>query len=221
MVARLSDTVTRLHKEEIDQIIAFGAPVPLYIPPVPAVILDRSAGYQNRIISELIVLREEFSNFRARYRQYQRIIRDISSHTVKEIKGVLQEGLYEVESALKGMAQKRTGSRLMSEILDISISASPSEISIDKPLGWLAKGLFHEVKFRIVRARAQCLFDLWTSAMRIAGYGSLLQRHFELEEKALSYDLDLVKSLSGWINIQIGLRRQQLDNWAMVDQEME
>jgi hypothetical protein len=209
LVSRLSNTLSRLYQEEINELVAMGVPVPFYIPPAPAVILDRSGGRQNQIVKELLELREEFARFRAKYRQYQKIIRNPSSYTLAELSKAVREGLYEVEIALEEVAKKgkRRGSRLMSEVFDVTIATSFDQISIDKSLGWLVKGLPNTIKAKVIRGRAQCLFDLWYAAMSIRGYDTLIQRYFDLEKSVFSYDLELVQKLSTWIDGQLGIKR--------------
>lgn len=207
IAARLSGTLSNIYEKEINELIAIGSPIPFYIPPAPAVILDRSGDQRNKIIQELLNLREEFSQFRQKYRQYQMIIRNPSIYTPIELSQAVEEGLHEVEIALKQITKKKTHSRLISEVFDVNVATSLDDISIDKPLGSLVKSLVNSVKTNIVRGRAQCLFDLWNAAMSIRGYESLLQRHFDLEDSALSQDLDLIQKLGDWVDAQANIKR--------------
>lgn len=212
LASRLTTRLSELYREQIETLVEGGAPIAFYIPPAPAVILDRSAGNQNRIVDELLVIREEFAIFRAKYRQYQTIVSTPSSHSPEEIADALRQGLHEVETAFDQLRSPRTGSRLVSDMLDVSIGGSDSGLSISKPFGSLAKGLWRAIKGRIVRGRAQCLFDLWHNANRIRGYDSILQRNFDLEDTALSEDVDLLRKLGLWIDRKVGTLRKENTN---------
>jgi hypothetical protein len=74
MVSRIHSKVSNLFRKEVDELIMAGSAIPLYIPPVPAVTLNRSGGNRNKIINEILSLRSEFKEFRDKYRQYQKIM---------------------------------------------------------------------------------------------------------------------------------------------------
>ena len=210
LTSRLSATLSSHHREQIEDLVKKGHPIRFYIPPAPAVILDRSGGGNHaKIIDELLSIREEFADFRARYAKYQDVISNTREYSPCEIVDAMHEGFYEVENAIKQLRITRRGSRLISRLVeglfDTELEgSSESTISASVALGSVLKAIWEEKKSYTIRSRAQCLFDLWQSAGNVKGYGTLLERHFDLEEQALTHDAELVRYLGFWIDQQVG-----------------
>lgn len=208
LASRLSQSLSAAYRKQIEQLVEGGAPIAFYIPPAPAVILDRSSGNRDRVIKELLTIRQEFAAFRAKYRAYQNIIRRPDKHTPKEMSDAIREGLHEIESAIEALDTQRTGSRLIADMFDVDVSGSDDGLSISKPFGSLIKGIWSATNTRLVRGRAQCLFDLWQTATNVRGYDTMLQRHFDLEETALEDDVELAQQLGMWVDKQAGIKRR-------------
>lgn len=204
-VSRLYNTLASIFKKEIDELVALHSPVRVYVPPAPALILERAATNINNLVDEIFTMREEFAQFRVKYREHQAVLSAPEKYTLAELLDAKRESFFEVETALKAVASGRQGSRLMMEIYDAVVGASLSpddngvEIKLSSPISKLLGVGLKELGGRIVRGRARCLFDLWKNVMDIRGYDSLVTKTFDLEDKALSDDMSLVKSLAEWI----------------------
>jgi hypothetical protein len=204
-VSRLYDTVASIFKNEIDELIALRSPVRVYVPPAPALILERVATHVSRLVDEILAMREEFAEFRVKYREHQAVLNAPAEYTLAELLDAKKESFFEVETALKAISTGRQSSRLMMEIYDAVVGASLSpddsgvELKVSSPISKLLGLGLKELGARIVRGRARCLFDLWKNVMDIRGYDSLVTSTFDLEDTALNEDLSLVKSLAQWV----------------------
>ncbi len=206
-ISSLYDKVSLLYKKEIDDLISIGSPIKLFIPPIPAVILNRSNS-NYRIVYEALYLRDEFEQFREKYRSYQNVINNPSVYTLKELINAKQESLFEVEQALEKVSKKRNGTRLMTEIyrtiIDASIGMSnySFEVNLTSPISKILDFSIREIAMQIIKGRARCLFDLWKAAIDIKGYDQLANKHFKLEENAFSDDITSLADLGKWVDTQ-------------------
>lgn len=204
-VARLYDRVATIFRNEIDELIALRSPMRVYVPPAPALILQRAATQVNKLIDEILVMRDEFAQFRKKYRQHQAVLSAPNNYKLAELLDAKRESFFEVEMALNAISKSRQTSRLMMEIYDAVVGASLSpddngmELKVSSPISKLLGLGLKELGIRIVRGRARCLFDLWRNVLEIRGYDSLVTNTFDLEDSALNEDLSLVKSLARWI----------------------
>ena len=66
--------VSDLVKQHVFNLRGAGAPIPLYIPPIPAIILQRCGNRADRFFYETLALREEFAIARRKLWAYQKLI---------------------------------------------------------------------------------------------------------------------------------------------------
>lgn len=159
-----------------------GYPMALAIPPVPAVVLDRSDGSLRSVIQETVALRAEFAPFREKYQGYVQTLRDPQARTLKELLDERWTAISEVSAAIDALGGQRTDSTLIQGLIGGNIKVGDGNggdsVSLDPAvsIGGLAKVVIQKVKGTVVKARASILFDVWSKALEISRYNTLSER---------------------------------------------
>ncbi|QVQ27789.1 hypothetical protein [Achromobacter deleyi] len=189
LYARLSDDF----RANISALVADGLPVVLPVPPIAALLLERSAGGLDSILTEAVALRDEFSPFRKRYRQYAESLRNPTGMTLTDLMGARREALDEVEGALGKIGGGRTDSRLISEIVGATLKPSDDqgvslEIEPSLSLTSLAKVGVQRFTLSRIKGRAKMLFDAYGKAMQIRNYHSLIDNALSVNVTVDEYE---------------------------------
>lgn len=171
---------------KISALINDGYTASLPIPPIVALILDRSDGTINSLVSETAALRLEFSTFRSKYRQYSELLQSPTGKTIGELIAARRDAIEEVEGALNKLKGERTDSRLLSELMGASLkpsSENDATLSIEPSisLNALAKMGIERIALSRIKGRAQILFDVYSKAMQIKNYHSLIGRRLGVQ----------------------------------------
>lgn len=195
-----------------------GCPIPMYIPPVAAWILERCDRNAGRFLDEAIVLRDEFQGFRQKYLEYQRLIANPAAGdmSLAELFEVYRDAVSDVSKQLQHVSQKRTDSKLIFEMWDalcestgIGGLGNPA-VTASLNLGTvLSKGI-KGVKIHRIRARARMLFDLWTKVLQIRNYGELVTHTFKIDSNELFKMTERAERLALKCNSLAGVRRDQV-----------
>lgn len=182
--ARLYARLARDFQAQVEGLIDDGFSVALPIPPIVALVLERSDGSLASLLAEIKGLRDEFAAFRASYRAYANLLENPSGMALGELVNARRELLDEVSGALGQISAGRTDSRILSEIVGATVKpsgdAADPGLDIDPSLSLSALarlGVKHLALSRI-KGRAQILFDVYGKAMKIRNYHSLLGRRF-------------------------------------------
>lgn len=189
LYARLSDDF----RANILALATDGLPVVLPVPPIAALLLERSAGGMDSILSEAVALREEFAPFRQRYRQYAESLRNPAGMTLTDLMSARREALDEVEGALGRVGGGRTDTRLISEIVGATLKPSDDqgvslEIEPSVSLTSLAKVGVQRFTLSRIKGRAKMLFDAYGKAMQIRNYHSLIGKALAVHVTADEYE---------------------------------
>lgn len=193
-----------------------GCPIPMYIPPIVALILERCDGNASRFFDEAIILREEFQGFRKKYLEYQKLIANPTDMSLGELFQTYQDAVSDVSRQLQHISQKRTDSKLVFEIWD-----ALCELKVAGELGnplttaslnlgtLLSKGI-KGIEVQRIKARARMLFDLWKKVVQIRNYGELMTRTFKMDSNELFKMTQIAERLATKCNRLAGVRRKQL-----------
>jgi hypothetical protein len=183
--------VSDLVKQHVFNLRGAGAPIPLYIPPIPAIILQRCGNRADRFFYETLALREEFAIARRKLWAYQKLISNKNGQTLGELSQIYRDAVSDVIAALDHIAAKRTDSSLLLELWDavceVKISSSKSDATLETGLNLgtlLTKG-FKWLEVRRIRARARLLFDLYQKTLQIKSYGTLIGNVFKTDTREL------------------------------------
>jgi uncharacterized protein YgfB (UPF0149 family) len=184
--ARLYSKLSESFQANISALADDGFPVVLPLPPIAAVLLERSAGGLDSLLSEAMALREEFAPFREKYRSYSESLRNPAGMTLADLMSARRETLDEVEGALNQIQGGRTDSRLLSEIAGATLKPSDDqgvslEIEPTVSLTSLAKVGLQRFTLSRIKGRAQMLFDIHSRAMQIKNYHSLIGRALSVD----------------------------------------
>ncbi|MGE8064499.1 hypothetical protein [Pseudomonas sp. NPDC089569] len=179
--ARLYEVLSENLERKIKELIDDGYNCSLAIPPIVALVLDRSDGNYASICSEILSLREEFSAFRARYRAYQDTLKNPADRTLNELAGLKRSQMEEVTAALNKIAAKRTDSTILTEIFGAEISTGSQagnslEFSPKLSINELLKLATNELHLANIKGRASVLFDTYEKVKNIRQYHKLLQK---------------------------------------------
>lgn len=166
-------------RANISALAADGFPVVLPVPPIAALLLERSAGGLDALLAEAVAMREEFAPFRARYQQYNESLRNPAGMTLADLMSARREALDEVEGALNKVRGGRTDSRLLTEIAGATLKPTDDqgvslEIEPSVSLTSLAKVGLQRFTLSRIKGRARMLFDSYGKAMQIRNYHSLI-----------------------------------------------
>lgn len=166
-------------RANISALMADGFPVVLPVPPIAALVLERSAGGLDSLLAEAAAMREEFAPFRARYHQYSESLRNPTGLTLKDLMSARREAMDEVGGALDKVRGGRTDSRLIDEIFGATLKPSSGqgvslEIEPSLSLASLAKVGIQKATLTRIQGRARMLFDSYGKAMQIRNYHSLI-----------------------------------------------
>ncbi|MBP8278266.1 MAG: hypothetical protein KAX55_15380 [Propionivibrio sp.] len=177
--AKLYATLAHDFRANISALTADGLPVVLPVPPIAALLLERSAGGLDALLAEAVAMREEFAPFRARYQQYNESLRNPAGMTLADLMSAKREALDEVEGALNKVRGGRTDSRLLTEIAGATLKPSDDqgvslEIEPSVSLTSLAKIGLQRFTLSRIKGRARMLFDAYGKALQIRNYHSLI-----------------------------------------------
>ena len=193
-----------------------GFPIPMYIPPIVALILKRCDGNESRFFDEAIVLREEFQGFRKKYLEYQKLISNPSDMPLGELFQNYQDAVSDVSKQLRHLGQKRTDSKLIFEIWDalcefkVAGELGDPLATASLNLGTLLSKGIKGIEVRRIKARARMLFDLWKKVVQIRNYGELVTRTFKMDSNELFKMTQIAERLAAKCNKLSGVRRRQL-----------
>jgi len=191
VVHRGYEHVSSIFKSNIEVLRGSGAPIPLFIPPIPALVLERCGGQLSRSFDEVLALREEFDTARRKLWSYQGVLANNESRSVGELLQAYRDSVADVTRALDRLAAKRTDSKLVMELWDttiqLGVSSKEDAIAAEPRLNLaalLGRG-FRWLEDRRIRARARLFFDVYEKALQIRQYGHLVTRLFKTEESDL------------------------------------
>lgn len=158
--------------------------MPISIPPVVAVLLER-AGARKNVARELMALRDEFREFRTKYAELQRVIRNPDEHTLRELLEARRDCIADISAAIEKVTQDAgTNSGLMRESYEIAC-AGCTQIAIGNNITQVIQGVPGDVLCELSRGnteiqcksgRASILFDIWNKVLNIKGYARLYDR---------------------------------------------
>ena len=205
----LYDKISVSLRKEIEMLQNMKYPLPLYIPPIPAIALREINGDLTRFWSVVGEIRKEFLSCRRKYSDYQNVIANPDSRSLGELVQQRRDTISDVENELDRLAKKRTDGRVLMEFWDsiakfevkggtegeieFSTGANLAKL-LGKSLGW--------VRSWIIRGRARSLFDIHRKALSIKSYDRLLNENLglsredlEIQAKSLAdYSMDVRKA---------------------------
>ena len=182
VAARLYRFVSEKFDKDTGGLITDGYNRAMAIPPIVALVLDRSDGNATSIYAEILSLREEFAVFRTKYREYQAMLKNPSNMSLDELISLKKHHMHEVMGALNKISSKRIDSAIVAEILGVEISGESKsgafelEISPKLSFGELLKFSAEKILLSRIKGRASILFDTYKKATAIRGYHKLVQR---------------------------------------------
>jgi len=178
--ARLYGKFAQDFQRKIGGLIGDGYAATLAIPPIVALVLDRSDGSIASLWREAAGLRDEFAPFRAKYRGYAETLRNPAGLSLAELLGTKREALEEVGAALNKVKTRRIDTRVISEVIGASVKPGDGdaddllEIKPTLSLTALAKLGIEQAALKHIKGRAQILFDSYAKAMQIRNYHALI-----------------------------------------------
>lgn len=182
VAARLYRFVSEKFDKDTKGLIADGYNRALAIPPIVALVLDRSDGNATSIYAEILSLREEFAAFRTKYREYQEVLRNPSNLSLDELDDLKKHHMHEVIGALNKISTNRIDSAIIAEIFGLEVSGESKdghyelELSPKLSIGELLKLAARQLHLSRIKGRASILFDTYQKAKAIRGYHKLVQR---------------------------------------------
>lgn len=212
-------------RSKVHTLQGIGAPIPMYIPPIPAVILERCEGKASKFFIETLRLRDEFAGTRKRLWKYQQVISGKDNLSLGEQFQAYQDSVADVVRELNRLQLKRTDSRLVLEIWDavgelkVAEQSSYPELQSSLNLGALLSLGIKGFKVLQVKARARQLFDLYNKTLQIRNYGNLLEKVFHVESKKLVNDIDKIEKLGTAIDKLASVNRNR--PWELTKSSQE
>ena len=198
-------------KANIAALVEDGFPVVLPVPPVAALVLERSSGGLESLLAETAAMREEFAPFRTRYRQYNESLRNPAGMSLADLMSARREAMDEVEGALDKVRSGRTDSRLLEEIAGATLKPSDDqgvslEVEPSVSLTSLAKLGLQRFTLSRIKGRARMLFDAYGKALQIRNYHSLIGKALAVDVTKDEYEAYL--AYAGAVEQLAGGRRQ-------------
>jgi hypothetical protein len=212
VAARLYRFVSEKFDKDTKGLIADGYNRALAIPPIVALVLDRSDGNATSIYTEILALREEFASFRTKYREYQNVLKNPTNLSLDELDSLQKHHMHEVIGALNKISSKRIDSAIVAEILGVEISGESKdgafelEISPKLSIGELLKLAARQIHLSRIKGRASILFDTYKKATAIRGYHKLVQRRL-----GVTISEDELKNYKKYSAIVEGISRVKRD----------
>jgi hypothetical protein len=184
--------LNQVMRQQVFNLRGAGAPIPLYIPPILAIILERCGMDSSRFFSEALALREEFTASRRKIWTYQNLISNEEGRSLGELSQSYRDSVSDISTALDSVSKNRTDSNLVMElweaVCDVNVKGNEGKLAVDTSLslsGLLSKG-FRWVEVQRVRARARLLFDVYKKAHQVKAYGSLVTKVFKTDPSELA-----------------------------------
>jgi hypothetical protein len=188
----LYDALRSRLESEVEALTALGMPAAMFLPPLTSAVLQRGTA-RGDILAEVLELRRRFEPYRATYREFEAILRDkdrtlgdkiaAKKRLFTEIVGVLDSKPGEHALHIRTLWDKVVSSSLDEKGVGTTFSLSGAvSLLVDQLLVERTKG------------RARALFDLWTDALNVKDYGSLVRRTFGVEISPA--EVDFVKEYS-------------------------
>ncbi len=166
-------------REEIEKLQTLGSPIPIVIPPIPAVALERSSGNPSQYWKELKGVREEFTKCRKKFADlYERC-----ASPTEDLGSLIQarrEMIDEVQTVVNQVSKGATDGRLLTEFWDavgtVEKSGQPVEFSFSASanIKGIVAGLLKWFTSIRIKRRARALFDLYGKSLRIRNYATLV-----------------------------------------------
>ncbi len=191
MMQRLYSKVDSSLRSRVCELRGVGCPIPMYIPPIPAVILERCEGDAKRFFDEAISLREEFQGFRKKYLNYQNLIANPGNLPIRELFQAYKDAVSDVTKQLERTTRKRSDSKLMFEIWNAACEMKAGSLSVDPQataalnLSALLQAGVKGIEVYKIKAKAKMMFDLWKKVTEIRNYGELVVRTFGIDANEL------------------------------------
>ncbi|NUT79075.1 hypothetical protein HNO86_28935 [Pseudomonas sp. C1C7] len=212
VAARLYEFVAQKFEKDTSALVSDGYNRALAIPPIVALVLDRSDGNVTSIYQEILALREEFAAFRTRYREYQAVLKNPSNMSLDELNNLRKHHMQEVIAALNKISSKRIDSAIVAEIFGLEASGESKDgayeldISPRLSIGELIKLAATQLHLSRIRGRASILFDTYKKATAIRGYHKLVQRRL-----GVNISEDELKNYKKYASIVEGISRVKRD----------
>jgi hypothetical protein len=189
----------------VETVRGAGSPIPMYIPPIPAVVLERCSGKATRFIPEAIALREEFADSRRKIAKYQSVLSE-GERSLGELSQAYSDSVSDVVRELDRLKLKRTDSKLVLEMWEavgetkLGEQGMNPDVQISLNLGaLLSKGL-KWFAVRRVKARARLLFDLYEKTLQIRNYGGLINDVFKVDQSRFSREMLLMGRIGATVD---------------------
>src|SRR5713226_268478 len=192
-------------ESRVETLRGAGSPIPMYIPPIPAVVLERCGGKAPRFLAETIALREEFSDSRKKLIEYQKVISE-GSRSLGELSQAYKDSVSDVVRELDRLKFKRTDSKLVLELWEavgetkLEEKGVDSSVQVSLNLGTLLSKGIKWFTVRRIKAGARLLFDLYEKTLQIKNYGSLINSVFKVDASQFSRDAVIVEKIATTID---------------------
>ncbi len=197
---RLYEALDAGLRARIEELQREGAPTELYIPPIPAIVLDRCAGTAESYWRELLGLRDEFGPTRRKLKSYHAAMANPGDKPLRHLLRAHKECFRDVEAALRRVGEP-TDRRKVLELWEAVASFDVPEMGLQAALtvgkiATLASAAAEWLRLRSVRGRARIFFDIHGKVMRIRRYGDLLQTKLGVDPHELALDMQIYQELS-------------------------
>jgi len=191
---RLYDVIDGDLRRQVEDLQQEGAPIPLYVPPIPAMVLSRCSASPESYWRELLGLRAEFAAVRKKLRLYHEAIANPGNASLGELIRTHDECFKEVEAALRDVGRPRDR-RMLLELWQVASSVGPPGtgvelvLTVGKSVGRLIAAASKWIRVRGVRGRARNFFDLPGKVRKIRGYGQLIESKLGVDTQVLSSEI--------------------------------
>jgi len=197
-------------QEEIEKLQKLGSPIPVVIPPIPAVALERSAGKPSQYWKELMEIRDEFAECRKKFAD----LFERCASLTEDIGSLIQarrEMIDEVQAVVKQVSKGATDGRLLTEFWDavatVEKGGQPVEFSFSASanIKGIFAGLLKYIKIIRIKRRARALFDLYGKSLKIRNYAKLVSPKIATLETA---DIQALEAHTQRVELLIRTKRE-------------
>lgn len=198
--------VSNMVRGQVTKLRGAGAPIPIHVPPIAAIVLERCGGKADRFLSETMSLREEFCDARKKLWTYQEVIANADDKTLTELSAAYKDSVEDVKAALSRISPTRTDSSLLMELWDAVAEVKTtsengeSKLAAGISLGALFSKGVRWFEFRRVKARARLLFDIYQKSMQIRNYGTLVCEVFKTDPALLRRAADAFEGIGAEVD---------------------